>query len=80
MKKIIALVLAIIMIAGLAQPIYAAEQEEEVSSVYVYEAPVLGVTPRFKIPKLPQVSWIRITPKLNFNIDFSAYIPKITLN
>lgn len=76
MKKVIALVLAGIMIAGLAQPIYAAEQEE-VSSVYVYEAPVLGVTPRFKIPKLPQVSRIRITPKVNFNIDFSKYIPKV---
>ena len=73
MKKIIALIMAGIMIAGLAQPVYAAGEVVTIAEPETVRT--LSVTPKLTIPKLPQIP--KLTVKLNYNIDFSKYIPQI---
>ena len=71
MKK---LILTIALLTAITTtPVFAAEVEESTAVV----AETVNATPRFTIPKLPQVSRITIKPKFNFNIDFSKYIPRI---
>ena len=75
MKKIIALLMAaVIAAAAFTQPIYAAEE----TAAAVYTVRPLGVTPRLRLPVLPQVSRIQIRPQIDLSrVDFSKYIPKV---
>ena len=73
MRKIIALVLAGMMLVGFTHPIYATENEIVIEDV-TQDVQMLAITPKLKIP---HIVIPKITPKFNFTIDFSKYIPRL---
>ena len=72
MKKMVALCFALLVVIGCAQPIHAAETVDVPAQHTVIP---MGTTPKLTIPKLPAIP--KLTIKLDLNIDFSKYIPKI---